>query len=63
MVGSVTIPGSAIAIMAQVLAVNLVASWLRLISDPQEREKQFARHMARRMRRHLKLKNEKESAD
>ncbi len=56
----VTIPGSAIAIT--VLAVNLVASWLRLISDPQEREKQFARHMAGRMRRHLKLKNEKESA-
>lgn len=56
----VTIPGCAIGIT--VLAVNLVASWLRLISDPQEREKQFARHMAGRMRKQLKLKNEKESA-
>ena len=40
----VTMPG--IAISVTVLAVNLLASWLRLISDPQEREKQFARHMA-----------------
>jgi peptide/nickel transport system permease protein len=44
----VTIPGGAIAVT--VLAINLVASWMRLISDPQEREKQFARHMAGRMR-------------
>ncbi len=44
----VTIPGTAIAIT--VLAINLVASWMRLISDPQEREKQFARHMTRRLR-------------
>jgi peptide/nickel transport system permease protein len=36
-------PGIAISIT--VLAVNLVASWMRLISDPQEREKQFARQM------------------
>jgi ABC-type dipeptide/oligopeptide/nickel transport system permease subunit len=36
----VTFPGVAIA--ATVLAVNLVASWLRVISDPQEREKRFA---------------------
>jgi ABC-type dipeptide/oligopeptide/nickel transport system permease subunit len=40
----VTMPGIAISIT--VLAVNLVASWMRLISDPQEREKQFARRMA-----------------
>jgi peptide/nickel transport system permease protein len=39
----VTFPGIAISIT--VLAINLVASWLRLISDPQEREKQFARQM------------------
>ena len=54
----VTIPGSAIAIT--VLAVNLVASWMRLISDPQEREKQFARHMAARMRRRMNLGVKKE---
>jgi peptide/nickel transport system permease protein len=46
----VTFPG--VAISLTVLAVNLVASWLRLISDPQEREKQFARQMrARRKQR------------
>jgi peptide/nickel transport system permease protein len=39
----VTFPG--IAISVTVLAINLVASWMRLISDPQEREKQFARQM------------------
>ncbi len=39
----VTFPG--IAISFTVLAINLVASWMRLISDPQEREKQFARQM------------------
>jgi peptide/nickel transport system permease protein len=39
----VTFPGAAISVT--VLAVNLVASWMRLISDPQEREKQFARQM------------------
>jgi len=39
----VTFPGVAISIT--VLAINLVASWLRLMSDPQEREKQFARQM------------------
>jgi peptide/nickel transport system permease protein len=48
----VTIPGGAIAVT--VLAINLVASWLRLISDPQEREKQFARHMAGKMRRQMR---------
>jgi peptide/nickel transport system permease protein len=45
----VTMPGIAIAVT--VLAINLVASWMRLISDPQEREKQFARQMAVRRRR------------
>lgn len=49
----VTIPGTAIAIT--VLAVNLVASWMRLISDPQEREKQFARHAAPRIRQLLNI--------
>jgi peptide/nickel transport system permease protein len=39
----VTFPGVAISIT--VLAINLMASWLRLVSDPQEREKQFARQM------------------
>ena len=52
----VTFPGIAISIT--VLAINLVASWLRLISDPQEREKQFARQMRalrkKRSRRRLK---------
>ena len=42
----VTMPG--IAIGVTVLAINLVAGWMRLISDPQEREKQFARQMAAR---------------
>lgn len=54
----VTIPGCAIGIT--VLAINLVASWLRLISDPQEREKQFARHMAGSMRKAMVLKAETE---
>lgn len=50
----VTMPGAAIAIT--VLAVNLVASWMRLISDPQEREKQFARHMYARKRKRRVIK-------
>jgi peptide/nickel transport system permease protein len=45
----VTMPGIAISIT--VLAINLVASWMRLISDPQEREKQFARQIAARKKR------------
>jgi peptide/nickel transport system permease protein len=45
----VTFPGAAISVT--VLAVNLVASWMRLISDPQEREKQFARQMRRRRKK------------
>lgn len=40
----VTIPGIAIAIT--VLAINLVANWARVISDPQEREKRFAQSVA-----------------
>lgn len=36
----VTFPGMAIALT--VLAVNLVASWLRVVADPQEREKRYA---------------------
>jgi peptide/nickel transport system permease protein len=56
----VTIPGSAIAVT--VLAINLVASWLRLISDPQEREKQFARHMAGKLRRRMNLGMQNEPA-
>jgi peptide/nickel transport system permease protein len=36
----VTFPGAAIALT--VLAVNLLASWLRIVFDPQEREKRFA---------------------
>ena len=36
----VTFPGVAIALT--VLAINLVASWLRVVADPQEREKRFA---------------------
>jgi len=46
----VTFPG--IAISVTVLAVNLVASWMRLISDPQEREKQFARQMRALRKKH-----------
>ena len=45
----VTMPGIAISIT--VLAIYLVASWMRLISDPQEREKQFARQIAARKKR------------
>ena len=36
----VTMPGLAIALT--VLAINLVASWLRVVADPLEREKRFA---------------------
>jgi peptide/nickel transport system permease protein len=45
----VTFPG--IAISLTVLAINLMASWMRLVSDPQEREKQFARQMRARRKR------------
>ncbi len=45
----VTLPGLALAIT--VLAINLVASWARITSDPQEREKRFARSVAAEQRR------------
>jgi ABC-type dipeptide/oligopeptide/nickel transport system permease subunit len=45
----VTFPGAAIAFT--VLAINMLASWLRVVSDPHEREKQFARRAARRQRK------------
>ena len=44
----VTFPGMAIALT--VLAINLVASWLRVTSDPVEREKRFARRFLGRRR-------------
>ncbi|HEY7247866.1 MAG TPA: dipeptide/oligopeptide/nickel ABC transporter permease/ATP-binding protein [Xanthobacteraceae bacterium] len=43
-----TFPGFAIALT--VLAINLVASWARVTSDPQEREKRFARQLTARIR-------------
>ena len=49
----VTVPG--IAIGVTVLAINLVASWMRLISDPQEREKQFARQIAARRKHQSRI--------
>jgi peptide/nickel transport system permease protein len=42
----VTFPGIAIALT--VLGLNLVASWLRIFSDPREREKRFAASVGRR---------------
>jgi oligopeptide/dipeptide ABC transporter ATP-binding protein len=42
----VTFPGLAIALT--VLAINLLASWARVTSDPQEREKRFARRIRAR---------------
>lgn len=45
----VTIPGIAIAIT--VLAINLLANWARVTSDPQEREKRFAQSVAAASRR------------
>lgn len=45
----ITIPGIAIAIT--VLAVNMLASWARITSDPQEREKRYARQLAAREKR------------
>ncbi|MDQ4027107.1 MAG: ABC transporter permease, partial [Actinomycetota bacterium] len=43
----VTFPGIAIALT--VLGLNLVASWLRIFSDPREREKRFAATATREM--------------
>ena len=46
----VTFPGLCISIT--VLAINLFANWLRVTTDPQEREKRFARQKAAERRRH-----------
>jgi ABC-type dipeptide/oligopeptide/nickel transport system permease subunit len=43
----VVMPGAVISLT--VLSVNLVASWLRVVADPQEREKRFAAVQSRRM--------------
>lgn len=45
----VTFPG--LAIVATVLSINLFANWLRVTTDPEEREKRFARTLAARRRR------------
>lgn len=52
----VTMPGMAIAMT--VLAINLVASWLRVTSDPIEREKRFARRWMRRNHSSLTARSE-----
>lgn len=44
----VTFPG--LAIVATVLSINLFANWLRVTSDPEEREKRFARALAAKRR-------------
>lgn len=44
----VVMPGIVIALT--VLSVNLVASWLRVVADPQEREKRFALTQSRKLR-------------
>ncbi|HVZ13544.1 MAG TPA: ABC transporter permease [Bauldia sp.] len=46
----VAFPGLSISIT--VLAINLFANWLRVTTDPQEREKRFARAKAAERRRH-----------
>lgn len=45
----ITFPGMSIAVT--VLAINLFANWLRVTTDPQEREKRFARQKAAERRR------------
>ncbi|MGA0541311.1 ABC transporter permease [Neotabrizicola sp. VNH66] len=45
----ITFPG--LAIVATVLSINLFANWLRVTTDPEEREKRFARAEAARRRR------------
>lgn len=45
----VTFPG--LAIVVTVLSINLFANWLRVTTNPEEREKRFARSMAARRRR------------
>ncbi|RWR29282.1 ABC transporter permease [Sinirhodobacter populi] len=44
----VTFPG--LAIVATVLSINLFANWLRVTTDPEEREKRFARSLAAKRR-------------
>jgi peptide/nickel transport system permease protein len=46
----ITFPGLSIAVT--VLSINLFANWLRVTTDPQEREKRFARQKAAERRRH-----------
>ena len=48
----VTFPG--LAIVATVLSINLFANWLRVTTDPEEREKRFARSLAARRRKGAK---------
>lgn len=45
----VTFPG--LAIVGTVLSINLFANWLRVTTDPEEREKRFARAEAARQRK------------
>ena len=45
----VTFPG--LAIVTTVLSINLFANWLRVTTNPEEREKRFARGEAARLRR------------
>ena len=45
----VTFPG--LAIVTTVLSINLFANWLRVTTDPEEREKRFARSLAAKRRR------------
>jgi ABC-type dipeptide/oligopeptide/nickel transport system permease subunit len=49
----VTLPGLCISIT--VLSINLFANWLRVTTDPQEREKRFARAKAAERRRQTRL--------
>lgn len=45
----VTFPG--LAIVVTVLSINLFANWLRVTTDPEEREKRFARAETAKRRR------------
>jgi peptide/nickel transport system permease protein len=56
----VTLPGLALAVT--VLAINLVASWARITSDPQEREKRFARGVAAAERRRRRAADRRPAA-
>lgn len=50
----VTFPG--LAIVVTVLSINLFANWLRVTTDPEEREKRFARAQAAKLRRQKRKK-------